>query len=254
MAYRCLHAYSRHLHRAFITNLAISEVGLILEERHERFVTPILTMLFLQRTYHKGSALACLNPSEFNHVLNVVRTLCSKPLKGFEKPAKNRKNENKESEPKPESSSEPDKDTKPPQAAKKAKEFKFEKDFNFSFGGGGEGNNSAYLKMGFAVAATLLGVLAVNEMKYKEVTWKEFINNYLARGSVEKLAVVNKKWVRVYLHPGSKADSNVLWFNIGSVDTFERNLENIQLEMNLESANFVPVVYKSEWDGSVYLF
>ncbi|PRD23487.1 UNVERIFIED_CONTAM: AFG3-like protein 2 [Trichonephila clavipes] len=43
---------------------------------------------------------------------------------------------------------------------------------------------------------------------------------------------------------------NKYWFNIGSVDTFERNLENVQLEMNIEPTNYVPVVYKTEMDGS----
>jgi len=39
-----------------------------------------------------------------------------------------------------------------------------------------------------------------------------------------------------------------VWFNIGSVEAFERNLENAQLEMNVEPANFVSVVYKSEME------
>lgn len=33
--------------------------------------------------------------------------------------------------------------------------------------------------------------------------------SYLARGIVEKLEVVNKKWVRVKLSPGSSTDSSV---------------------------------------------
>ena len=37
-----------------------------------------------------------------------------------------------------------------------------------------------------------------------------------------------------------------IWFNIGSVESFERNLENAQLEINIEPSNFVSVVYKSE--------
>lgn len=41
-----------------------------------------------------------------------------------------------------------------------------------------------------------------------------------------------------------------LWFNIGSVDSFERNLENAQIELNIEPQNFAPVVYKSEIDAS----
>ena len=38
------------------------------------------------------------------------------------------------------------------------------------------------------------------------------------------------------------------WFSIGSVDTFERNLENAQLDYQIEPSNFVPVIYKNEVD------
>lgn len=42
----------------------------------------------------------------------------------------------------------------------------------------------------------------------------------------------------------------MLWFNIGSVDSFERNLENAQIEMNMEPPDFVPVIYKTEIEAS----
>lgn len=41
-----------------------------------------------------------------------------------------------------------------------------------------------------------------------------------------------------------------MWFNIGSVDSFERNLENAQVEMNIEPANYIPVIYKTELELS----
>ncbi len=41
-----------------------------------------------------------------------------------------------------------------------------------------------------------------------------------------------------------------LWFNIGSVDSFERNLENVQMEMSIDAPNWVPVVYKTEIEPS----
>lgn len=107
--------------------------------------------------------------------------------------------------------------------------------------------------MFMAVVGTigLLGTIAYYEMSYKEITWKDFVNNYLARGHVEKLEVVNKKWVRVKTVAGYQLDeSSTLWFNIGSVDSFERNLENSQIEMNVEPANFVPVVYKTELEAA----
>jgi AFG3 family protein len=43
---------------------------------------------------------------------------------------------------------------------------------------------------------------------------------------------------------------SVLWFNIGSVDSFERNLENAQIDMNVEPPNFVPVIYKTELEAA----
>ncbi len=76
-----------------------------------------------------------------------------------------------------------------------------------------------------------------------------FLFRYLSKNLVDKLEVVNKKWVRVRLGPGAFSDG-ILWFNIGSVDSFERNLENSQMEMNIEPANFVPVIYKTEIEAA----
>lgn len=117
------------------------------------------------------------------------------------------------------------------------------------FGDGGD--REKWLVLGMIGTVALLGTLAFYEMGYKEIAWKEFVNNYLAKGIVEKLEVVNKKWVRVRLMPGNTVDgSSVLWFNIGSVDSFERNLENAQIEMNIEPPNFVPVIYKTELEAA----
>lgn len=74
-------------------------------------------------------------------------------------------------------------------------------------------------------------------------------SSYLSKGLVEKLEVVNKKWVRVRLQP-SQSSSGVMWFNIGSVDSFERNLETAQTEQGVESINFVPVIYRNEVEAS----
>lgn len=40
-----------------------------------------------------------------------------------------------------------------------------------------------------------------------------------------------------------------MWFNIGSVDTFERNLETAQVELGIDPENRLPVVYSTESDG-----
>ncbi|XP_023646132.1 mitochondrial inner membrane m-AAA protease component AFG3L1 [Paramormyrops kingsleyae] len=85
----------------------------------------------------------------------------------------------------------------------------------------------------------------------KEISWKEFVHFYLARGLVDRLEVVNKQYVRVIPASGRNAsEASYAWFNIGSVDTFERNLETAQLEMGLEPSHRVAVVYSTESDGS----
>ncbi|KAM9607064.1 mitochondrial inner membrane m-AAA protease component AFG3L1 isoform 8-T8 [Trichechus inunguis] len=83
----------------------------------------------------------------------------------------------------------------------------------------------------------------------KEISWKHFVQYYLARGLVDRLEVVNKQYVRVIPAPGMSAEKFV-WFNIGSVDTFERNLETAQWELGIEPANQAVVIYTTESDGS----
>uniref|UniRef100_A0A6B2E7M1 Putative atp-dependent metalloprotease ftsh n=1 Tax=Phlebotomus kandelakii TaxID=1109342 RepID=A0A6B2E7M1_9DIPT len=117
--------------------------------------------------------------------------------------------------------------------------------------GGDGGEKEKWILFGALGTVALVGALAYFEMGYKEIGWKEFVTNYLARGVVEKLEVVNKKWVRVRLTPGSSTDSGgVLWFNIGSVDSFERNLEHAQDDLGVEPVNYVPVIYRSEIEAA----
>ncbi|ROT83333.1 putative AFG3-like protein 2 isoform X1 [Penaeus vannamei] len=47
--------------------------------------------------------------------------------------------------------------------------------------------------------------------------------------------------------PGNQVEgATTLWFSIGSVDAFERNVETAQMEAGIEPSNFIPVVYKNE--------
>ena len=48
----------------------------------------------------------------------------------------------------------------------------------------------------------------------------------------------------VSLHQGP----SILTFNIGSVDSFERNLEQAQSDLNIDPANRLPVTYVGEAD------
>ncbi|XP_063244841.1 AFG3-like protein 2 [Bacillus rossius redtenbacheri] len=206
-------------------------------------------------------------------ILHEWKQFCSKPPKGFEKffePAGAKKAKQSTEEPAKEGNKDAPKQQAPPQstppqpsrtAGQSTKPFD---QWSFGmFGGQSRGSSSGsgkfgdggererWIIIGIMGTVILLGTVAFYEMGYKEIAWKEFVNNYLSKGIVEKLEVVNKKWVRVRLSPGNSVDgSSILWFNIGSVDSFERNLENAQMEMNIEPPNFVPVIYKNELEAA----
>lgn len=101
----------------------------------------------------------------------------------------------------------------------------------------------------------------------REITWQEFRNTFFDKGLVEKLTVVNRSQVKVNLHreattqmyPDSPAASNPLfyyYFSIGSIEAFERRLDDAQKELGIPSSELIPVAYKDEisWTGTVLSF
>ncbi|XP_066523933.1 mitochondrial inner membrane m-AAA protease component AFG3L1 [Hoplias malabaricus] len=105
------------------------------------------------------------------------------------------------------------------------------------------------------IAVTLGGVASVLLYLYfrdpgREITWKDFVHRYLGRGLVDRIEVVNKQFVRVVLVPDADTEGSYVWFNIGSADTFERNLEAAHYELGLEPSQRAAVVYSTESDGS----
>uniref|UniRef100_A0A6M2DT10 Putative atp-dependent metalloprotease ftsh n=1 Tax=Xenopsylla cheopis TaxID=163159 RepID=A0A6M2DT10_XENCH len=203
-----------------------------------------------------------------DNLLNEWRLFCEKPPKGFEKffkPGAPKDPDASKTDPKPSKDEAPkakettaSRSTPPPSmnAPKSSKD-----NWNFGVFGNtsrgtsgksfGENERDKWFIIGAIGTVALLGTLAFFELNYKEITWKEFVNNFLSKMIVEKLEVVNKKWVRVRLAAGNTTvGSNTLWFNIGSVDSFERNLENAQIDLNIEPVNFIPVIYKTELEAA----
>lgn len=155
----------------------------------------------------------------------------------------------------------------------------------------------AYL-IPLAIAALLLSDLAVIDKPMQEITYQEFRNTLLSEGRVEKLVVVNNKYVKVFLHdaaqpavtsnsgdwndssaassgnfgrdlsggqthdhqgstpaPGTAGTGVHLrkptaqptyYFNIGSVESFERQLEHAQHQIGIQPQEYVPVQYSNE--------
>lgn len=194
---------------------------------------------------------------------------CEKPPRGFEKyfrgASKQGSSSNSQQQAKKDAPSQPARQasSKTP-ASKDPFNMSMFGPGNKSGGGAGGGRSSGskplgegsdrdrWMALATLAAIGLIGVAAYYQMGYREITWKEFSKNYLAKGIVEKLEVINKKWVRVKLMSGNHVEgATTLWFSIGSVDAFERNVEAAQMESGIDATNFVPVIYKNELEASM---
>jgi len=207
-------------------------------------------------------------------ILELFHNKCSKPPKGFEKFFKDKpqsasgsKSKNAPSEKTPPSKSASSgsrgakpKLPRPPPRTSKSNQDLSELFKGFSTGGGSSGAGGSggldpekqkmLSLLGFGLVA-VLGLAALNQSRYREISWKEFVSNYLSTGRVEKLEVINSKWVKVHL--SSTVDNDVLWFSIGSVDTFERNLENAESDLGIDASRSLPVLYKSQMEASNFI-
>ena len=114
-----------------------------------------------------------------------------------------------------------------------------------------------------AFTAYLLYRLVIPAENLKEITWQEFRTYYLEKGLVEKLVVTNQSQVKVYLyreavaqqHPESPAvnDNFHYTFSIGSVEAFERKLDDAQDKLDIPSSERIPVQYTNEisWTSTI---
>jgi AFG3 family protein len=97
----------------------------------------------------------------------------------------------------------------------------------------------------------LLNVIFIGAFMYfrgsnhTEITWEEFVRDYLNEGIVDKLEVTDKRFVRVIPKSSSKSGGSPT-FTIGSVDSFERKLDQAQRRLGTDSHKFVPVVYHQD--------
>jgi AFG3 family protein len=119
----------------------------------------------------------------------------------------------------------------------------FEAIFNF---------NNLWLSISLAY---ILYRLLDNAGDSREITWQEFRTAFLDKGLVDKLTVVNDNKVKVTLHSnatgqmypeGKTPRTTKYYFTIGSVEAFERRLDEAQRELGIPSKDRIPVAYSHE--------
>lgn len=117
-----------------------------------------------------------------------------------------------------------------------------------------------------AFVSYLMYRLVVPSENSREITWQEFRTTFFDKGLVEKLVVVNGNRVRVHLHrenvaamyPESPAAQQgfYYYFSIGSVEAFERRVDEAQNELGIPSSERLPISYHDEgsWFNTVLAF
>ncbi|KAI8888329.1 ATP-dependent metallopeptidase Hfl [Backusella circina FSU 941] len=84
----------------------------------------------------------------------------------------------------------------------------------------------------------------------RELTWQQFQSSFLEKGLVDKLEVINRSRVKVTLRHEANSlgvpPSTRFYFSIGSVDSFERHLEDAQKELGIPSQERIPVTFHDE--------
>jgi AFG3 family protein len=124
----------------------------------------------------------------------------NKPPKGFEKffkdkpasapkqepapPRSSAPKEGKEAAPKSSGGSGASPKIPPPKGGAQSDFSKFFKNTKAKGFGGGDGDKQKYATMAAVGTGALLLYLFADQMSYKEITWKDFVRTYLAKGHV----------------------------------------------------------------------
>lgn len=104
--------------------------------------------------------------------------------------------------------------------------------------------------LGTVLGSYLLYKVTAPSNNGRELTWQAFRSQLLDKGLVDRLEVINRNRVRVHLRneAGSLGVSpqTSFFFSIGSVEAFERSLDEAQHELGIPSNERVPVAYHEE--------
>eukprot|EP00746_Dinoflagellata_sp_MGD_P142464 gnl/MRDRNA2_/MRDRNA2_75422_c0_seq1.p1 gnl/MRDRNA2_/MRDRNA2_75422_c0~~gnl/MRDRNA2_/MRDRNA2_75422_c0_seq1.p1 ORF type:complete len:856 (-),score=209.53 gnl/MRDRNA2_/MRDRNA2_75422_c0_seq1:17-2584(-) len=89
----------------------------------------------------------------------------------------------------------------------------------------------------------------------REITMQELMKEFLSKGFVEKIQIINQTDCRVQLRadtPGEMTvDSDgqkVVAIQLGSPESFEAKIEQLQLQLGIHPLDFVPIQYVNEVD------
>ncbi|KAG0340856.1 AAA ATPase afg3 [Podila humilis] len=102
-----------------------------------------------------------------------------------------------------------------------------------------------------AFASYVLFKLTSPSDDVRDITWQEFRSTFLDRGLVDRLTVLNRNRVHVALRGDAAGQLGLphgvtYSFTIGSVEAFERKLDEAQSELGIPGSERIPVSYRDQ--------
>lgn len=169
----------------------------------------------LFRNWWKPSSI---NRRQFNN--SVYSHFRHTPIK-FNKEQKYQKNDDKDSK-KSENDNNDDNEFKSFTEYMKSKEFA----------------KTIYLTVGFTALFTLLNANTSSNTDNNILTFQDFKVNFLEKGLVKEIFVINK-----YLVQATLQNNNTVSFTIGSVEIFEEQMDQVQDALNITAKDRIPISY-----------
>ncbi|XP_067928332.1 mitochondrial inner membrane m-AAA protease component AFG3L2-like isoform X2 [Watersipora subatra] len=80
---------------------------------------------------------------------------------------------------------------------------------------------------------------------YREISFKQFVAEYLTSGKIDELVVVNKNYVEVKFAPGIKESTP--YFYIGSPSGFEKKLDEAMEDLHFPADKYINIIYRERW-------
>lgn len=114
-----------------------------------------------------------------------------------------------------------------------------------------------FFQLGIVVGLVLYLVFRLSRESDHEITFQEFTSQFLRKNLVSKLAVVNNRTAVLELNDQGKAQypyGGSYYFTIGSIESFERSLQDVQNEFQIDEQLRIPVIYTSEGSTAKLLF
>ncbi|KAG0021562.1 AAA ATPase afg3 [Podila clonocystis] len=112
-------------------------------------------------------------------------------------------------------------------------------------------NVNANTILPIAFTSYVLYKLATPSDDVRDITWQEFRSTFLDRGLVDRLTVLNRNRVHVSLRGDASGQLGLphgitYSFSIGSVEAFERKLDEAQSELGIPGSERIPVSYRDQ--------